>query len=146
MKRTARAYPKPLPEPYAKTLRLMWSKMSTPKGCWEWTGSLLSSGYPQSIAVNGSGERNLFRPQRLMFHWFKYPIPDGFVVDHLCKNHKCVNPDHMEDITHELNVARGLKRKYCKRGHPQTQENRYAYSSHGRRRERCKPCMLRRKR
>lgn len=38
---TARAYPKPLPEPFAKTLRLMWSKMSTPKGCcgrWEVSG------------------------------------------------------------------------------------------------------------
>ena len=135
-------YPKPLPEPVAKTLRLMWAKIQHPDGCWECTGSILANGYPSSICVDGSRkEGNDYRPQRLMFHWFKYAIPDGFTVDHLCKNKRCVNPDHMEAVTHEENASRGNKKRYCLRGHPQIPENRYPYKSCGRIRERCKPCI-----
>ena len=121
----------------------MWAKIRIPNECWEWKGSLRPKGYPQSVSVGGSRQNGLtYRPQRLMFHWFKYPIPDGFTIDHLCKNRKCVNPDHMEAVSHGENVVRALKRKYCKRGHPQVPENRYSYRlANGNRRERCKLCM-----
>lgn len=142
MARKHSVYPTQLPSPDAKTLRLMWAKMKTPKGCWEWTGSLRPTGYPQSVSANGSRGAGLtYRPQRLMFHWFKYPIPDGFTIDHLCKNRKCVNPDHMEAVSHGENASRANKRKYCKRGHPQTPKNRYSYISKLGKRERCLPCM-----
>ena len=34
------------------------------------------------------------------------PIPDGREIDHLCRNHRCVNPDHLEPVTHLENMRR----------------------------------------
>ena len=142
MRSNAKSYPKFLPEPTAKTLRQMWPKIKVPDGCWEWTGSCMESGYPNRISVVGADTKGSHsRPQRLMFSWFKYEIPEGFTVDHLCKNRKCVNPDHMEAVSHEENTSRGNKRSYCKRGHAQTPENRYVYKCHGKKKERCRLCI-----
>lgn len=142
MKRDTR--PVQLPEPTAATLRKMWAKIEVPSGCWIWKGAKQHPGYPVAMSVDGSRINSgpgTYRPQRLMFHWFKYPIPDGFTVDHLCKNKMCVNPDHMEDVTQGENARRAHKRKYCKRGHPQIPKNRYSYMSKLGKRERCLPCM-----
>lgn len=132
-----------LPEPCAKTLRLMWTHIKIqPKGCWLWTGRIRHTGYPDSICVFGAPKKGPFyRPQRLMFHWFKYAIPPVFTVDHLCKNRACVNPDHMEAVSHGENVTRALKRKYCQRGHLMAGDNLYHYKSNGKSVRRCKPCM-----
>ncbi len=137
------ASPLALPAPDEKTLRRMWAKIKIPDGCWIWTGTLRDVGYPQSISVNESRRKggNLYRPQRLMFHWLKYAIPPNFTVDHLCKNRTCVNPDHMEAVTHQENVSRAHKKPYCKRGHKQTPENRYTAPGSGR--SRCKLCVRR---
>lgn len=35
------------------------------------------------------------------------PVPDGLVLDHLCRVHECVNPDHLEPVTISENVRRG---------------------------------------
>jgi HNH endonuclease len=55
--------------------------------------------------------------------WFG-PIPDGLVIDHLCRNRACVNPAHMEPVTHRENLLRGTgasarqaAKKTCIRGH-----------------------------
>ena len=135
--------PLPLPEPKANILRHMWPKIKIPDGCWEWSGSLTMEGYATNVSVNGTSgpDRERHLPHRLIFQWFKWDIPDGMTIDHLCKNRKCMNPDHMEAVTAGENVRRGLKRAYCKRGHPQTPENRYVYKANGRTRERCRPCI-----
>jgi hypothetical protein len=66
------------------------------------------------------------------------PIPDGFEVDHLCRVTPCVNPAHLEPVTHRENVHRGkngvlrhlraplIRRTHCGRGHERTPENLYA--------------------
>lgn len=48
----------------------------------------------------------------LNVHRFAYellvgPIPHGFQVDHLCRNHSCVNPHHLEVVTQRDNILRG---------------------------------------
>jgi hypothetical protein len=54
-------------------------------------------------------------------------------LDHLCRNRKCVSPEHLEIVTRKINVNRGLgpkilkarhdARTHCKRGHPLTGDN-----------------------
>jgi hypothetical protein len=36
------------------------------------------------------------------------PIPEGLVLDHLCRNRSCCNPAHLEPVTTAENVRRGL--------------------------------------
>lgn len=45
---------------------------------------------------------------RLSYELFVGPIPDGYELDHLCRNRGCVNPAHLEAVTHRVNVLRGL--------------------------------------
>ena len=44
---------------------------------------------------------------RLTYQWAKGPIPAGMELDHLCRNRRCVNPAHLEPVTHRENVRRG---------------------------------------
>lgn len=87
--------------------------------CWEWTACKDRDGYGKFRAANKH-----YRTHRYVWEALVGPIPDGFVVDHLCKNTSCVNPDHLEPVTWAENLHRGesLQAKFarnrtCKRGH-----------------------------
>lgn len=71
------------------------------KGCWNWTGTL-SKGYGVMKVHSRST-----RVHRLMYEVFVGPIPEGLVIDHLCKNKQCVNPEHLEAVTSRENTLRG---------------------------------------
>ena len=53
------------------------------------------------------------------------PIPRGLVIDHLCRNPACCNPDHLEAVTNQENLRRGAQgaKTYCKNGHKYTPAN-----------------------
>ena len=93
-----------------------WAKVTVaPSGCWEWTGARSSKGYGQ-WSVRGVSKSI----HRLTWQEFRGPIPDGLVIDHLCRVRHCCNPDHMEVVTGLVNAQRGepATKDRCLRGHP----------------------------
>lgn len=113
-------------------------------GCWEWQGAKTKAGYG-TMTPSGSGKQQY--THRLMWELMIEPIPKGLQIDHLCQNHACCNPSHLEPVTHKENQrrswAKGRKRKpktHCKRGHAWTEENTYLFPS--RQCRVCRVCLL----
>ena len=91
-------------------------------GCWVWLGAKSHNGYADRISDKGIR----YRPTHWSILHFKNQIvPNGFHVDHLCKNKICVNPDHLEIVTPSENQRRKHDTSACKRGHLWTFENTY---------------------
>lgn len=111
-------------------------------GCWLWMGALGRDGYGQTSFPYLSKSR---RAHRISWELFRGEIPKGMVLDHLCRVHSCVNPDHLQVVTSAENIKRGFRDRAhkkpdcCTKGHPYDAENTYFY---GIKREKrgCKAC------
>ncbi|WP_113903495.1 HNH endonuclease signature motif containing protein [Brevibacterium celere] len=106
-------YKGPLDRLLAKTRRV-------DSGCLEFTGARSSQGYG-FVRING---KNLYA-HRVSYQLQVGPIPDGMVIDHLCRNTSCVEPTHLESVTPQENTLRGVsiqannaRKTHCLRGHP----------------------------
>lgn len=75
----------------------------TEAGCWEWVGSC-SNGYGY---WHDPVSRKKVRAHRYMYEQLRGPIPSGLTLDHLCRNKRCVRPEHLEVVSHRTNVLRG---------------------------------------
>lgn len=95
-------------------------------GCWLWTGSLDAKGYGSFWGVGAHLKAHRF--------WYEHlygPVPLGLELDHKCRVRCCVNPDHLEAVTHLENMRRGdnhhRHKTHCRNGHPYDSVNTYAY-------------------
>jgi len=108
-----------------------WAKVDASGDCWEWTASKHKDGY------------GLFRPhsnetmtRAHQFAWTTLvgPVPEGLELDHLCRNPACVNPDHLEPVTHRENMRRtsattvwvkkaARERTHCPQNHEYSGDN-----------------------
>lgn len=115
-------------------------------GCWNWTACITPAGYGQFWYEY---RRNNFAHRAA---WIELvgPIPEGMVIDHLCKNRRCCNPDHLEVVTMAENLLRGdgfagqrvrqpNYATHCPNGHEYTPENTYVRPK-GKRRRECRTC------
>lgn len=117
-----------------------WAKVKFTNSCWLWTASLDRHGYGQFMV-----RPRLYRAHRWAYEFCNGEIPEGLPLDHLCRTHACVNPDHLEPVSHGENVRRGLRGRlvtHCSRGHAYTPEN--TFLNHGHLRE-CRACRNERK-
>jgi hypothetical protein len=113
--------------------------------CWGWTSSRTPGGY--SVFHRREAKRIITR----MAHVLTYEltvgeIPEGYTIDHLCRNVGCVNPQHLEPVPHGVNLLRGntvnaknAAKTHCKQGHEFTAENTYINPKSGCRQ--CKACQ-----
>lgn len=100
-----------------------WSKVdkSAANGCWEWAGTITPKGY----GVYASRHARSLRAHRVSWELLRGPIQTDLTIDHLCRNKRCVNPDHLEPVTAAVNTLRGdsppamkARQTHCEAGHP----------------------------
>lgn len=96
-------------------------------GCWIWNGYLTYQGYG-AVMVDGKTHR----AHRYYWSLLRGPIEKELVIDHLCRNKRCVNPEHLEPVTVQVNTLRGdgptaknAQKTHCKNGHPLAGDNLY---------------------
>ena len=89
--------------------RIMRSTNILPNGCWEWTGKLRRT--YGCITVNNSYRY----VHRVSYELYKGPIPPSLVIDHLCCNRLCSNPEHLEAVTVAENNRRAIRQRVSQR-------------------------------
>jgi len=112
--------------------------------CWEFTGARNPDGYGR-FHIGG----RVAYAHRVAWAMLVADLTDDLDIDHLCKNHACVNPDHLQPVTTEINTARGesfaaqyARATHCQRQHEFTPENTYwSTNPNGRKRRACKTCQ-----
>lgn len=82
--------------------RLIGGAERDPSGCWLWVRAVSSSGYG-SISVDG----RIRNAHKVAYEEFVGSVPDGKVLDHLCRVTRCINPEHLQAVTQSTNVRRG---------------------------------------
>ena len=109
------------------------SKVAISDGCWDWTACTDALGYGRfsmgrKRRADGSvGHPRVYTAHRIGLILLGMEVPDGMVVDHLCRNPTCVRPDHLEVVEQGENVRRGAAANVsgvCRAGlHPWIPEN-----------------------
>lgn len=118
--------------PMVGDLRLparFWVKVKANEaGCWLWTAALNRNGYGFFM---DSG-RIMRTAHRIAYEALVAAIPEGLVLDHLCRVRHCVNPAHTEPVTQAENLRRGetitakaSAATCCPKGHPYSGDNLY---------------------
>lgn len=85
--------------------------------CHLWARATDSMGYGllgYSLKINGKWKSFLFLAHRVVYEDAYGEIPEGLEVDHLCENKLCINPEHMELVTHRENTKRTYKPRLFK--------------------------------
>ena len=120
-----------------------WAKVEKTETCWLWQGALGRGGYGNFSAT----KRSTINAHRFAYESLIGPIPEGLVLDHLCRVRRCVNPQHLRVVSPRINVLAGValsaqnaRKDRCQHGHPFDEANtRYYLTKRGLTRQ-CRAC------
>lgn len=128
-----------LPERFWEKVKIEDAGYET--ACLVWTAYRLNNGYGRY-----SHNRKVAYAHRVAYEAVVGPIPDGLVIDHLCRTRACVNPSHLEPVTNRINILRGQTimatnagKTHCAQGHEFTPENTIPVGEDGHKRA-CRTC------
>lgn len=111
-------------------------------GCWIWQRGGVDYGKAWSTT-----RRRWTGAHIVVYEAMVGPVPAGLELDHLCRVHRCVNPTHLEPVTHRVNMQRGepgrhlRERTHCVHNHEFTEANTYRTPEGYRK---CRTCIARR--
>ena len=130
-----------LPELPPLRERFMDAIRVTASDCWEWQAARNDLGYGHLWM----GDGKFAYAHRFSYEKHVGPIPEGYDLDHLCRNPPCCNPDHLEPVTHAENLHRSPTPSFaayrdgrCMRNHKMSGDNLYIFPD-GKRRG-CRAC------
>lgn len=84
--------------------------------CWIWLPPVQSKGYGRFYLGRDDEGKQLYRGSHVISYMhYVGPIPEGWIVDHLCNNKACCAPDHLEAIPNLLNLQRAHQRRPWRR-------------------------------
>lgn len=116
------------------------SKIDNATGCWSWKGAIDAHGYG-SFVVEGLTQK----AHRVSYEMAKGEIAEGLVIDHICKNNACVNPEHLRAISRIENVMIGdgptainARKTHCNKGHELKGKNLKVYKG----KRYCQKCKI----
>jgi len=109
--------------------------------CWLAGFGVHTHGY-----ASATRHKRSYSAHRVVYVYLRGEIPEGLQLDHLCRVKHCVNPDHLEPVTAQVNVlrsdnagAKAARRTRCPCGLPYSIARASGYRI-------CKSCIARRKR
>ena len=81
-----------------------WEKAKKTDTCWLWTAGRTRCGYGHFKEIATGTQLKWTRAHRFAYEELVGPIPDGLVLDHMCHQPLCVNPDHLRAVTQSENA------------------------------------------
>ncbi len=98
----------------AECLHDMWQQIQITSSCWHWLATTDSAGYGRMTFVG-----HWVYAHHVIYELYHGPVPMGLEIDHRCHNKGCINPEHLEAVTHQVNCQRAVwRRTRCPKGHP----------------------------
>ncbi len=121
---------KPGPTAIPPEIRIL-SRVQIGPGCWEYNGHRDLNGYGViGVGSKTDGTNRTRKAHRVLYEALYGEVDKKLDLDHLCRVKSCVNPSHLEPVTRQENLLRGLTitaanaaKTHCASGHPFTQTN-----------------------